>query len=214
MTERGARYLNVGSGPRLIEPPPVFADMAGVRFDADPLFNPDVVGDARDIASFFGDGAFRAVLLSHVMEHVYPHEVGDVLGGARAVLDADGWALVMVPDLLQVFRLVLDLERLHPDADALGLPLYHSEAGPIAAADMLYGYRPHVAYRSDTMSHKTGFSAVGLATALHRAGFQGVRWYRVTFDAEPALIALASVGSQPPAEAVSRVNAWLGVPAS
>ena len=36
MTERGARYLNVGSGPRLIEPPPVFADMAGVRFDADP----------------------------------------------------------------------------------------------------------------------------------------------------------------------------------
>ena len=111
-----------------------------------------------------------AVWSAHNLEHLAAHEVPLALAEFRRVLRADGFVLATMPDLQQVAELVA--------ADNLEGAAYLSAMGPIAALDMLYGYRPAIAQGNAFMGHRTGFTATTLATHLQRAGFAEVRVQR------------------------------------
>jgi hypothetical protein len=49
--------------------------------DIDERVRPDVLGDARELASLVPAGTYDAVYCSHNIEHYYPHDVPKVLRG-------------------------------------------------------------------------------------------------------------------------------------
>lgn len=66
--------------------------------------------------------------------------------------------------------------------DRLEETLYVSPAGPIAALDVLFGYRPAIRDGNVFMMHRTGFTAKTLRQKLEASGFGDVRVEREGFD--------------------------------
>ena len=159
------RVLHVGCGAASHEKlHPVFRDQAWreVRLDIDRDVSPDIVAsitDMRDVE----DASMDAVFSSHNLEHLYPHEVPTALREFRRVLMPWGFALLTMPDLQGVAKLVAD--------GALTEPAYMSPMGPVAPLDILYGFRPALAQNNLFMAHHTGFTASSLLAALGEAGF-------------------------------------------
>ena len=110
------------------------------------------------------------MLSSHNREHLWSHEVPLALAEFDRVLRPGGFALVTMPDLRQGAALVAE--------GNLEGPAYVSALGPIAALDMLYGFRPALAEGNAFMAHRTGFTAASLTAHLQRAGFAEVRVQR------------------------------------
>ena len=77
-----------------------------------------------------------------------------------------GFALITCPDLQSVCALVAQ-GNLEDTA-------YVSMVGPIAAIDMIYGYRKDMAEGNLFMAHRTGFTAKTLVDSLRRAGFAAI----------------------------------------
>lgn len=162
------QVLHVGCGPVTSGPlHEAFQDgWREVRLDIDPGVAPDLVSSITDMRAVAEDESFDAVFSSHNLEHLYPHEVPRALAEFRRVLNRDGFALITLPDLQEVARLVAD--------GALTAPAYISPAGPIAPLDILYGLRAALAQGNLHMSHRTGFTGQSLANALTCAGFASV----------------------------------------
>jgi predicted SAM-dependent methyltransferase len=136
-----------------------------VRLDIDPEVQPDIVASIVSMP-MVPSGSVDAVYSSHNLEHLFAHEVPQALVEFFRVLKPGGFALVALPDLQAIARLIAD--------DKLDDPAYISAAGPITPLDMLYGYRRYIAMGNVFMAHKTGFSAKTLANALIAAGFATV----------------------------------------
>ena len=113
-----------------------------LRLDIDPKVSPDIVGSITDM-SVVASGSVDAVWSAHNLEHLRAHEVPLALAEFRRVLRPMGFALVTMPDLQQVAALVAE--------GNLEGTAYISALGPIAALDMLYGFRPSVAGGTDFM---------------------------------------------------------------
>ena len=64
------------------------------------------------------DKSVDAIFSSHNIEHVYPHEVGQVLNEFLRVLSDDGFVVLTCPDLQAVCEVVA--------ADKLLEPIYRS----------------------------------------------------------------------------------------
>ena len=140
-----------------------------LRLDIDPDVAPDILASITDmaaVASASVDGLWSA----HNLEHLASHEVPMALAEFFRVLRPGGFALVTLPDLQQVAALVAE--------GRLEDPAYMSALGPIAALDMLYGFRPALAEGNAFMGHRTGFTAATLQAHLERAGFSPVRVQR------------------------------------
>ena len=187
------KFLHVGCGPVPKEHTP-FARASDawteIRMDIDPAARPDILGHMTDMSAI-ADQTYDAVYSSHSIEHLYPHEVPVALSEFRRVLKPTGFSLITCPDLQSVCALVAqgNLE------DAA----YVSMVGPIAAIDMIYGYRKAMAAGNLFMAHRTGFTAGTLRDALQRAGFAAIANKRrpaPAFD----LWALAFRDAQPEAE--------------
>ena len=159
------RVLNVGGGTKAIPIPAHYDGWKHLLLDIDRRGNPDIVGDARELASM-AQGPFDAVYCSHNLEHYYRHDGSRVLKGFLHVLRPDGFVEIVVPDLQSVIEHVL---RSSMD---LGDVLYDSPAGPIAALDVLYGLGREVEQSgNDYFAHKTGFTPKLLRDELVRSGF-------------------------------------------
>jgi predicted SAM-dependent methyltransferase len=163
------RLLNAGSGPgparriaRLV------SDLGWeeVRFDIDPEVKPDVEGSILDLGVPFEPQSFDAVWSSHVLEHLYAHEVFPTLRQFHRVLKADGFALVMTPDLESVAHFIVE--------HGIAAIAYNSPAGPIRPLDMLYGHSRAIEDGHHYMAHRTGFTAERLGNLLLMAGFATV----------------------------------------
>src|SRR5262245_43868689 len=127
------RLLNVGGNNKEIPLPPQYAGFEHLLLDVDPRGRPDILCDARRLATL--DGAqFDAIYCSHNLEHYYRHDVRVVLTGFLHVLKDGGFAHIRVPDVHEVMRLTIERGL---DIDDV---LYQSPAGPIMVADVLYGY--------------------------------------------------------------------------
>jgi len=162
------RVLNVGGNSKAIPLPPQYAGFEQLLLDIDPKVVPDILCDARKLSTL-ASGQFDAVYCSHNLEHYYRHDVPKVLAGFLHVLRDGGFADIRVPDIKAAFR--ASLERGLELEDVL----YESDAGPITALDMIYGYGAEIERSGqDFFAHKTGFTEKSLLAALHRAGFTEV----------------------------------------
>lgn len=163
------RILNAGSGPqaaRRIAPLFQTPEWEETRLDIDPAVGPTVVGSITDMGLLFQAGTFDAVWSSHILEHLFAHEVPTALQEVRRVLKSDGFALIFCPDIESVAQHLLDHGADHVT--------YVSQAGPITPLDMLYGHSASIAQGRHYMAHNTGFTADRLGNLLVEAGFSTV----------------------------------------
>ena len=159
------RVLNVGGNNKGIALPAHFSGFEHLLLDIDPAVSPDVLCDARELATLAG-GQFDAIYCSHNLEHYYRHDVPKVLAGFLHVLRDGGFAQIVVPDLGGVMNETvargLELEDI----------LYESPGGPVMVLDVLYGHAAQIERSGqDFFAHKTGFTRKSLLAALQRAGF-------------------------------------------
>jgi SAM-dependent methyltransferase len=177
------KLLNVGCGPvGRAHGFAGFEDWQEVRLDIDPSVQPDVVGTMTDM-SVVATGTIDAIVSSHNIEHLYPHEVPVALAEYVRVLKDDGMVLITCPDLQSVCA--------HVAQGELASPLYQSPAGPIAALDILYGHRPSMAAGNLYMAHRCGFTRKLLADTLQACGF-----LRTAGVARPAAFDLWVLGTK------------------
>lgn len=163
------RMLNAGAGPgpaRRIAQMTAEADWDEVRLDIDPGVRPDVVGSITQLDASFSPQSFDAVWSSHVLEHLYAHEVYPALRQFHQVLKPDGFALIMSPDLEAVAQFIVE--------HGIAAVAYQSPVGPIRPLDMLYGHTRSIEEGQHYMAHRTGFTAERLGNLLLSAGFPTV----------------------------------------
>jgi len=157
------RVLNVGGGTVAIRPE--YLEHEVVLLDIDPAVRPDIIMDARNLGKL-PEGEFDVVYASHILEHVYEHEIDAVLKGFLHVLSEDGYADIRVPDAREVLEVVI---RNGLDLDS---ELYASAVGPIRVCDVLWGWQQEIKESGhDYYGHRIGFSRSVLGRALQAAGF-------------------------------------------
>jgi SAM-dependent methyltransferase len=157
------QLLNVGCGPLgRAHGFAGFESWQEVRLDIDASVQPDVIGTMTDMSAV-PTGSIDAIVSSHNIEHLYPHEVPLALAEFVRVLKPDGLVLITCPDLQSVCAQVAK--------GALASPLYESPAGPISALDILYGHRGAMASGNLYMAHRCGFTLQVLADTLQACGF-------------------------------------------
>ena len=158
--------LNAGcgrSGPERL--PQLFGSWRHMRVDIDPQAEPDVVADITDLSPF-NDNFADALWTSHCVEHLFEHQVRQALSEFLRVLKADGFAVILVPDIQVIARYVAE-DRLHE-------VLYESAAGPITAHDIFYGHGQSIAEGNVHMAHKTAFTPTSIIAAMQDAGFADI----------------------------------------
>lgn len=170
--------LHVGCGAATLAKMPLgFQDGSWreVRFDINPAVRADIIGTITDMHAVATDSV-DALYSSHNIEHVYAHQVGQVLREFRRVVKPDGFVVVTCPDLESVCA--------HVAAGKLADPLYMSPSGPVTPLDILYGYGPSIATGETYMAHLTGFTRQTLREHARAAGFPsfGVRRREQRFD--------------------------------
>lgn len=161
--------LNAGSGPgsaRRIARMVHEQDLKEVRFDIDPGVQPDVVGSILELEKSFEPQSFDVIWSSHVLEHLYAHDVFPTLRQFHRILKRDGFALLMTPDLEAVAHFIVE--------HGIAAIAYNSPAGPIRPLDMLYGHSRAIEEGHVHMAHHTGFTAERLGNLLLMAGFPTV----------------------------------------
>jgi hypothetical protein len=134
-----------------------------IRFDIDPTCSPDLIGTIVDMSGV-SDASVDAIFSSHNIEHVYAHEVPEVLKQFLRVMSDDGFVVLTCPDLQSVCEAVA--------RDRLLEPLYTSASGPIAPLDVLYGHRASLASGNHHMAHKCGFTYSALRSLFLSCGFK------------------------------------------
>ena len=160
------KMLNAGAGTTVtkrIQPLLTSHEWEEIRLDVDGGVSPDVVGSITDLSQLFPLASFDAIWCSHVMEHLFAHEVHPTFVQFREVLKPDGFALIMSPDLEAVAQ--------HMLTQGLGAIAYVSPAGPIRPLDMIYGHSGAIEQGRHHMAHKTGFSCDRMGNLLLSAGF-------------------------------------------
>lgn len=159
------KVLNVGGNSKAIPLPPEYAGWDHLLLDIDPKGNPDVVCDARELATLPA-GQFDAVYCSHNLEHYHRHDLPRVVSGFLHVLKEDGFVHIRVPDVGEVMRTVVEKGMDIEDV------LYQSSLGPITVLDVIYGYGKEIESSGhDFFAHKTGFTQKSLLALLGRCGF-------------------------------------------
>lgn len=141
-------------------------DWEEIRLDVNPAVQPDIVASITNM-SMVNSGTADAVWSSHNLEHLEGHEVPIALAEIWRVLKPGGFALITMPNLEAVAKLI---------ASGKGEEvLYTSPAGPITPMDMLYGHQKSIQNGNRHMAHRTGFTAKQLSRVLTNAGFDEVR---------------------------------------
>ena len=140
-----------------------------LRLDIDPGVAPDIIASITAMP-MLQTASVDGIWSAHNLEHLASHEVPVALAEFFRVLRPGWFAAMTLPDLQQVAALVAE--------GMLEEPAYISGMGPIAALDMIYGYRPALAQGNSFMGHRTGFTARTLATRLESAGFIHVQVFR------------------------------------
>jgi hypothetical protein len=158
--------VNVGCG-RSPLPIPLLqtGEWQEVRVDTDPGATPHILAP-MDKMPQIPSNSVDAIWASHVLEHVFWHEIPRVLGEFRRVLKPTGVAIISVPDLQDAAKMIAE--------DRLLDVAYESNSGPIAPIDMLYGYREFTRLGMPGMMHKSGFTASTLEQVLRSLGFSHV----------------------------------------
>lgn len=183
--------VNVGCGPagsgRF---PAMFKDWRQARVDVDPAVAPDVVASATDLSAF-PSGSVAAIWSAHCIEHLYAHDAARALAEFHRVLEDDGFACIIVPDLQTIAQFIVS-DRLHE-------VLYKSPAGPVTAHDVLFGFGPALAQGRPSMAHRCGFTPTMMLRRLNEAAFA-----EIVLRRRPSLELAAVARKRPSADAAAR----------
>lgn len=133
--------------------------------DLDRRTGPDIVGSITDL-SMLPDCSYDAVWASHLLEHLYRHEILGALRQCWRVLMPGGALVAAVPDLQRVCELVA--------ADRLEETIYTVPAGPITAHDIIFGFGTAISTGNSFMAHRCGFTPTVLCRDLQGAGFDPI----------------------------------------
>lgn len=135
--------------------------------DLDPVAKPDILGSMTDM-SVIETGSFDGIFTSHTIEHLYPDDVKKAMEECLRVLKPDGFLLLSCPDIQTA---AVEIAK----GNLLGT-LYESGEGPIAAIDVVFGYRGYFTLldRRDVMTHRTGFTLPVMIHSLESVGFPSV----------------------------------------
>ncbi len=139
------------------------------RLDIDPHVKPDIVASLIDMHVVESE-TYDAVFSSHNLEHLNRYEVPQGLAEILRVLKFTGFALITVPDIKAVAKMIVD--------DKLNDIAYESPAGSVTPLDIIYGYGP-MARDNSFMMHKTGFTLKSLGEAILKSGFA---WAKIAPD--------------------------------
>jgi predicted SAM-dependent methyltransferase len=157
--------LHVGCGSKVNKPPREYAAYKEVRLDCNKQVEPDLVASIVAMPMIHEE-SFDAVFASHVLEHLYCHEVAMALSELHRVLKPGGILDVRVPDLQCIGgKLAID------QADHA---IYNAPIGVIAPLDMMYGHRGSIGAGNLFMGHRFGFTQSVLKRYLENAGFEKV----------------------------------------
>lgn len=161
------RLLHLGCGSSVKSDLPIeFHTFEEVRFDINPAVLPDIVGDVRDL-KMLGNESFQVVYASHVIEHLYSHEVIPAVHEWYRVLCPNGRLIVRCPDLEAVCVFVVN-------HGLVGDMYMLADGTKIHPIDVIYGHIPGVMKHGPAMQHKTGFTHSVLEDVLHYCGFPSV----------------------------------------
>ena len=142
--------VNVGSGIENANPLPTYFDSwQQIRVDIDPAVKPDIVADITDLSQI-SDASADAVWAAHCVEHLFVHQVPLAFREFKRILRSDGFVCVIVPDLQTVGRYIV--------ADRLQEAIYESDAGPVTAHDVVFGFGAALARGHKSMAHRCGFT--------------------------------------------------------
>jgi len=156
--------LNIGAGKvALKHQAPYFISYKEVRVDLGDC-GQDITSDISTLKGV-PDKSVDVIYASHVVEHVFFHQLPDVFKNMLRVLKDNGCAVIRVPDIGSI------AERI-PD-NLLGT-IYTSTAGPVAAIDMIYGFRKDIASGNEGMAHKTGFTKESMSKILSDLGINAM----------------------------------------
>jgi len=159
------KLLHVGCGTFTKEQtiPYFFSDAwQEIRFDIDPNVKPDIVGSLTDMSALESESV-DAIYSSHNIEHVFEHEVAQVLSEFLRVLKKDGFLVLTCPDLQSLCEFIGE-KGLYEIA-------YESPSGPILAHDILYGYGHAIKNGNYFMAHKCGLDTKSIHQKLSVAGY-------------------------------------------
>ena len=156
--------LNIGGGAKGIELPAHYDGFEKIWLDIDERLEPDICLDVRELITLDAK-QFDAVFGSHILEHIYPHELQNVLDGCYRIIKDERWCEFHVPDCKAAIMMAAQ------NQGNLGTPLYTSPAGIVTVRDMLWGYASFVADFGAAQAHKDGFTSESLYAALRKAGF-------------------------------------------
>ncbi len=144
-----------------------------VRLDVDASVYPDVVGTMTDMRAV-ATGTMDAVFSSHNIEHLYAHEVPVALAEFVRVLNEDGVAVVVCPNLQEAAKMVAE--------DRLLETAYESPAGAVTPFDMIYSHRAFTHRDKPHWAHHCGFTKSTLQATLLANGFKTVGVIAVNFE--------------------------------
>lgn len=149
--------LNVGCGDKFVRQGwPYFQDWQEVRAD---LYVEDA--DIKcDIVKLDGvpDSSVDCVWASHVVEHLYWHELPETFGNFMRVLKPNGCAVVIVPDLGAIANRI---------KDGLLDPVKEYNNSGLAPIDFIFGGRQFHARDGISQVHKTGFTSKSMSQVLN-----------------------------------------------
>lgn len=116
------------------------------------------------------EASFDAAWVIHTLEYLYAHQVPQFFQNLRRILKKDGLLFVTAPDAQKAaesgYRFGLEKQ------------LYQTGLGPVAAIDLIYGFRPGLASDPVHHAHHTGFSPGSLGTRIREAGFADIKVQR------------------------------------
>ena len=190
--------MNLGSGPRSVleacADSPWVHEWEEIRIDVEPACKPDIVASLLDLGDIVAENSADVIICSHVLEHLYDHEVGQVLSEIFRILKPDGAVVIKTPDLLQVAEVLL--------RDDLEGTVYDAPAGEITILDVLYGHRSSIEAGDTYMAHHTGFTEQSMARKLLDAGFEEVA---TEHGASVDFVAIAYSGPRPFTTVIDRL---------
>lgn len=152
--------LNVGGENKNKLLPAYYTGWEQVLLDLNPHPDVDLLKDARYLHQE-PPHTYDAVYCAHNLEHYDAHEVPLVLQGFQHVLKPDGFAHIVVPDLVSFLKVHLQSES------DLHKVVGHCDYGPVRVVDVIYGHQAEIEKRnSPGHHHKNAFGSDSLKQAL------------------------------------------------
>lgn len=141
------KVLNIGAYKAKLEFD-YLNDYQEIRLDICEDANHHILGSITDMSSV-PSKSVDLVWASHIIEHIFWHELPTAFAEIRRVLKDDGIGIITCPNLATVADYL---------KENINEVLYKSPSGPITALDLIFGYREFTKSGLDGMMHKIGFT--------------------------------------------------------